>query len=268
MVAGFGGSRPPGFDDLVRVVATWPSILAVARLQALGVPHVIVHGERDPRDVWVRAATARLGTRTDAGLVAEAGPDRLYRIGPVAAAHGGDWLARLPWPEMRALGPGSGSWLVATHGARRIGPVSVARQAMPRSVGWSCVHPGGCTGPGRRGLAEGRGAGGVLIRHTAPTEVGLLPVAVIESPLGIAVMATPGLPAPSAEDRAPGHGGCGSRVRRSQAPAGPPLGGTAWRAGGSFETGESERLDAAGNPATGAPDVVGYGVVWARAVPP
>ena len=128
MVAGFGSARPPGFDDLVRVAATWPSILAVARLHALGVPHVIVHGERDPRDAWVRAATARLGTRTDVGLVAEAGPDRLYRIGPVAAEHGGDWLARLPWPELRAVGPGGGSWLVATHGARNgLGPQAPGR---------------------------------------------------------------------------------------------------------------------------------------------
>ena len=132
MVAGFGGSRPPGFDDLVRVAATWPSTLAVARLHALGVPHVIVHGERDPRDAWVRAATARLGTRTDVGLVAEAGRDRLYRIGPVAAAHGGDWLARLPWPELRAVGPGGGSWLVATHGARN----GVGLQAPGRFVAY------------------------------------------------------------------------------------------------------------------------------------
>ena len=118
MVAGFGNARPPGFDDLTRVVSTFPSILAVARLQALGVSHVIVHGRRHPRGAQVQAAVAQLGDRTDVGLVAEAGPDRLYRIGALSNAHGGDWLARLPWPELRAVGgPGRGSYLVATHAA-------------------------------------------------------------------------------------------------------------------------------------------------------
>ena len=118
LVAGFGNSRPPGFDDIVRVVSTFPSILAVARLEALGVSQVIVHGGRHPRRSRIEAAVAQLGGRTDVGLVAEAGPDRLYRIGAVSAAHGGDWLARLQWPELRVVGgPGRGSYLIATHAA-------------------------------------------------------------------------------------------------------------------------------------------------------
>ena len=115
MVAGFGNTRPPGFDDLTRVVATFPSILAVACLDELGVSHVIVHGGRHPRASRIRAAVAALGNRADVGLVAEAGQDRLYRIGAVSAAHGGDRLARLPWPELR--GPRRGGYLVATHRA-------------------------------------------------------------------------------------------------------------------------------------------------------
>ena len=51
LVAGFGNARPPGFDDIVRVVSTFPSILAVARLEAMGVSHVVVHGRRIPRRV-------------------------------------------------------------------------------------------------------------------------------------------------------------------------------------------------------------------------
>lgn len=117
MVAGFGNSRPPDFDDLVRVVSTFPSILAVARLQALGVSHVVVHGERHPRPRWLRRAMAESGGRTDVVLVAEAGPDRLYRIGAVSEMHGGDWLAGLPWPQLRE-GPGGSRWLRATRGAR------------------------------------------------------------------------------------------------------------------------------------------------------
>lgn len=118
MVAGFGNARPAGFDDLTRVVSTFPSVLAVARLADLGVSHVVVHGGRHPRWRRFRSAAAALGDRADVGLVAEAGQGRLYRIGAVSAAHGGEWLAALPWPELRAFGgPGRGSYLVATHRA-------------------------------------------------------------------------------------------------------------------------------------------------------
>ena len=112
MVTGFGNSRPPGYDDLARLAATFPSVLAVARLQALGVRHAVVHVSRYPRSSRIRADLADLGGRSDVVSVAEIGPDRLYRIRDAAASGAGDWLADLPWSELRLVtGPGDGSYL-------------------------------------------------------------------------------------------------------------------------------------------------------------
>ena len=129
-VSGFGNSRPPGFDDLARVVSTFPSVLAVARLEALGVSHAVVYVSRHPRPARMRADLASLGGRSDVALVAEVGRDRLYAIGgrrrpgpglaagaAPAAAPGGP-LLDTPWSALRLVGgAGDGSYLIATHGA-------------------------------------------------------------------------------------------------------------------------------------------------------
>ena len=112
LVAGFGNSRPREFDDLARLAATFPSVLAVARLEALGVTHVVVHVSRYPRSSGVRADLDELGRRSDVVAVAEVGPDRLYRIREAAASGGTHGLAELPWSELRVVaGPGDGSYL-------------------------------------------------------------------------------------------------------------------------------------------------------------
>ena len=112
LVTGFGNSRPPGYDDVARLAATFPSVLAVARLQALGVKHAVVHVSRYPRSSGMRADLADLGGRSDVALVAEVGPDRMYRIRDAAASGGGDGLAELPWSELRVVtGPRDGSYL-------------------------------------------------------------------------------------------------------------------------------------------------------------
>ena len=112
LVTGFGNSRPRGYDDIARLAATFPSVLAVARLQALGVKHAVVHVSRYPRSAGLRADLADLGGRSDVVLVAEVGPDRMYRIRDAAASGGGDGLAGLPWSELRVVtGPRDGSYL-------------------------------------------------------------------------------------------------------------------------------------------------------------
>ena len=117
LVAGFGNSRPRGFDDRARVAASFPSVLAVARLEALGVTHVVVHVSRYPPASGMRADLADLGGRSDVVLVAEAGPDRLYRIRGAAASGGSHGLAGLPWPELRLFtAPGDGSYLHGYEG--------------------------------------------------------------------------------------------------------------------------------------------------------
>ena len=112
LVAGFGNSRPREFDDLARVAATFPSVLAVARLEALGVRHVVVHVSHYPRSSGIRADLDDLGGRSDVVPVAQMGPDRLYRIRDAAASGGTYGLGELPWPELRVVaGPGDGSYL-------------------------------------------------------------------------------------------------------------------------------------------------------------
>ncbi len=87
-------------------------MLAVARLQALGVKHAVVHASRYPRSSGIRADLEALGGRSDVALVAEVGPDRMYRIRDAAASGGRDGLAELPWSELRVVtGPGDGSYL-------------------------------------------------------------------------------------------------------------------------------------------------------------
>ena len=97
MVAGFGNSWPAGFDDLGRVVSTFPSVLAVARLRALGVDHAVVHTARHARPRRIRAVLEEARLRSDLTLVAEIGSDRLYRIRS-APEDGG--LADVPWSEL------------------------------------------------------------------------------------------------------------------------------------------------------------------------
>ena len=114
MVAGYGNTRPPGYDDLARVVSTFPSVLATARLQGLGVDYAVVHTSRHPRRRRLRAALAAAQSRSDVRLVAEVGLDRLYRLR--ASEDGG--LADLPWPELRVVrGSAAGSYLEAIHAA-------------------------------------------------------------------------------------------------------------------------------------------------------
>ena len=90
----------------------FPSVLAVARLEALGVTHVVVHVSRYPRSSGIRADLDDLGGRSDVVPVAEVGPDRLYRIREAAAGGGRHGLGELPWSELRVVaGPGDGSYL-------------------------------------------------------------------------------------------------------------------------------------------------------------
>ncbi len=119
MVAGFGNSHPPGYDELVRVVSTFPSVLAVARLQALGVPHAVVHASRHPRSARVRADMADLGGRSDLTLIAAVGPDRLFRIRAEPVNDLAGPLVDLPWDHLRLVGAAdSHSYPSAMRGGR------------------------------------------------------------------------------------------------------------------------------------------------------
>ena len=115
MVAGFGNFWPPGYDDLARIVSTFPSVLATARLLALDVEYAVVHTSRDrrPRRILTTLEAAR--SRSDVRLVAEVGSDRLYRI-RAAPENGG--LAGVQWSGLRLVREGeAGSYLRAIRAA-------------------------------------------------------------------------------------------------------------------------------------------------------
>ena len=115
MVAGFGNSRPPGYDDLARIVSTFPSVLATARLRALGVDHAVVHTSRHRRPRRIRRTLEQARSRSDVRLVAEVGSERLYEI--LAAPENGG-LADIEWSGLRVVREGeAGSYLRAIRAA-------------------------------------------------------------------------------------------------------------------------------------------------------
>ena len=82
MVAGYGNIRPAGYDDLARVLSTFPSASAVSRLRSLGVTYVVVHTSRHPQRREMERRMAETHGRLGVTVVAEAGVDRLYRVHP------------------------------------------------------------------------------------------------------------------------------------------------------------------------------------------
>ena len=122
LIAGYGNGRPAGYDDLARVLSTFPSTLAVARLQALGVTRVVVHTSRHPQPREMLARMEEVRGRPDLTVLGEAGADRLYRIHAEAeSAPGGGLtnLTNLPWSELsvRRGSADAGSYLRAFYGA-------------------------------------------------------------------------------------------------------------------------------------------------------
>ncbi|MGE3509148.1 MAG: hypothetical protein AB7N65_09730 [Vicinamibacterales bacterium] len=64
-VHGYSGTRPPQHDALYRAMLRFPDNDSLARLQALGVTHVVVHSELYAPDEWpeVNARLAAFGSR-------------------------------------------------------------------------------------------------------------------------------------------------------------------------------------------------------------
>jgi hypothetical protein len=119
LVNGFGGFRPPGYNDMALAIDTFPSLLAVARLQALRVRHVVVHTASYRRPENLRRALRRLERQRVLVLLAEEGPDRLYRIADLPRTRVRTLLFGLPWSELtfvRVQSPGS-----YLRGSHRIG---------------------------------------------------------------------------------------------------------------------------------------------------
>ena len=94
---GFGNSRPPDFDKTAAIISWFPSLPAVAQLQALGVRYVVVHTDSIPD---IRGRLARAEGRPDVTLIAQDGSDRLYRINALREMPVGAVLRSLPWAEL------------------------------------------------------------------------------------------------------------------------------------------------------------------------
>ena len=120
LVNGFGGFSPPDFDETARLAGMFPSVLAVAWLQELGVGYVVVHTDRYPDANRFRQALDRLDRRRDLVLEIADGATRLYRIRgeqsrSVAALNPAPVLSRLRFVD----GPPGGSVLRAAGGPSR-----------------------------------------------------------------------------------------------------------------------------------------------------
>lgn len=80
LVNGFGGFAPPNFNDTARVAGAFPSVLAVAWLQEIGVGYVVVHLDAYPEPTRLLQKLTRFDQRRDLVLEAAEGATRLYRI--------------------------------------------------------------------------------------------------------------------------------------------------------------------------------------------
>ncbi len=100
LINGFSGFQPPGFHDLAQVVGTFPSVVSLARLRALGVRHVVVHTASYSRPDAIRQRLARLDDPTGVVLVASAGPDVLYRLDDTAPTTVERMLGGLEWSAL------------------------------------------------------------------------------------------------------------------------------------------------------------------------
>ena len=100
-------------------LSTFPSVLAVARLNSLGVSYAIAHTSRHPQPQEMLARMAQAQGRRDLTVVSEVGADRLYRIHREFTSASSGRLTDLPWSEL-SVGLGStdaGSYLRAFYGA-------------------------------------------------------------------------------------------------------------------------------------------------------
>jgi|GEM_PF-2004528 len=134
LIAGYGNGRPADYDDLARILSTFPSVLAVARLQALDVAYAVVHASRHPRPQEVQRRLGAAQGRPEMTAVAEVGADRLYRIVPAAESAPDGGLNDLPWSDLSVVRGSSdaGSHLRAFYGAS----YGFALQSSNRFVGY------------------------------------------------------------------------------------------------------------------------------------
>ena len=118
MVNGFGNSRPPDFDQNAAVISWFPSLVSVARLQELGVRYVIVHTNAMPE---IQGRLAQIAGRSDVTLIAQDGPDRLYRINAFPEMPVNDVLEDVLWSEVTYVErPGELSYLAGSQGIGRL----------------------------------------------------------------------------------------------------------------------------------------------------
>ena len=100
LVNGFGGFRPPRYNEMSQVINTFPSPLALARLQALKVRHVVVHTAALRNPDRYRRVLARMERLKLIVLLAEEGTDRLYRIADFPQTRVRALLFSLPWSDL------------------------------------------------------------------------------------------------------------------------------------------------------------------------
>ena len=110
LVNGFGNSQPPEFDQRAVLASRFPSPLAVAHLRALGVQHVVVHTDRIPGSFEL---LERVQRRSDFTLIAEDGPDRVYRINAPPDTPFNNLIESINWLQLTYIErPGLVSFLV------------------------------------------------------------------------------------------------------------------------------------------------------------
>ena len=144
LLNGFGGFAPPEFDSTAHLAGAFPSVLAVAWLQEVGVGYVVMHLDQYPDSKRLVASLTRLDQRLDQrldlALESMLGTTRLYRV-RLRKARAIEALTPAPvLSQLRFVdGPAEGSMLRASRGLRQ----AFGFQSQDRFIGY--LEPRGRT---------------------------------------------------------------------------------------------------------------------------
>ena len=126
---GYSGFIPPKHGQIVYEMERFPSERSVSLLQALGVRHVVIHGDRYPPDRWLDMQEA-LAQAGDLEPVEAFGADLVYQVRPHASDLG-DLEVSSYFPPRAVTGEPYTAYVIATNHSPRSYAVQPTDQIQP-----------------------------------------------------------------------------------------------------------------------------------------
>jgi hypothetical protein len=183
---GYSGFIPPKHGQIVYEMERFPSERSVSLLQALGVRHVVVHGDRYPPGLWLDMQET-LAQAGDLEPVEAFGADLVYQVQP-RAFDPGDLEVSGYFPPRAVVGEPYTAYVIAINHGPRSYAVEPTDQIQPAFL-WGTAEDG----PGGDALADvplvtspDGGAAVIAIHLEAPAVAGTYQLSLAEEggPLG------------------------------------------------------------------------------------